>query len=452
MPYIAYYNLSAMENYQEAIDYIYSFVNYSMTHQENLDPSNFDLTRMHKFAELLGNPQNDFPVVHIAGSKGKGSVSAFCASILKEAGYKVGLYTSPHMKEFTERFQINGEEIPEEDLVRITTLMKPFIERVPNLSTFEIATVLGFLYFSREKVDIAVIEVGLGGRLDATNIITPILSVITPIYLEHTYVLGDTIRLIAAEKGGIIKPGVPLIIADQSDESTDVLSNIAQERNSPIIKVEEEYKSRIVDKSIVNQEISVDRSVGDSSKEINYTISLLGEHQAQNSVTALAVVDRLNQLGFSLDGTSIISGFERAKWPGRFEVMQESPAVVIDSAHNRDSAEKLRNTIDTYFPGKRVTLIFGVSADKDIDAILSELAPRVESIICTKSTHPRAMEVEELVEKALKHKTEVVGAPDSATAIQMAFQNSKEDEVIMVAGSIFVAASARIAWLDEFQK
>jgi len=198
--------------YQDALDYIYSFVDYSRTHQANLSPENFDLARMVDFMNLIGSPQKDFPSIHIAGSKGKGSVSAFCASVLQTAGYKVGLYTSPHLKDFEERMQINQVPISRTTLADYVDEIKPAIESVPELTTFEIMTGLAFLFFARQEVDIAVIEVGLGGRLDATNIITPLVSVITSLFLDHISILGDTLEKIAAEKGGIIKSGIPVAV------------------------------------------------------------------------------------------------------------------------------------------------------------------------------------------------------------------------------------------------
>ena len=205
--------MNTSSEYQQALDYIYSYVDFSRTHQADLSPENFDLTRMVKFMDVLGSPQNDFPSIHVAGSKGKGSVSAFCSSVLCNAGYKVGMYTSPHIKEFVERIQVDQKAISKDTLVEYVDEIKPAVDSVPGLTTFEIMTGLALLFFAREEVDIAVIEVGLGGRLDATNIIIPEVSVITSLYLDHVSFLGDSLDKIAAEKGGIIKPGVPVICA-----------------------------------------------------------------------------------------------------------------------------------------------------------------------------------------------------------------------------------------------
>ena len=203
--------------YQQALDYLYSFVDYSLTHQQNLSPENFDLTRMFALMAALGDPQNSYPIIHVAGTKGKGSVAAFCTAALQAGGYKTGLFTSPHLKDFEERIQINGQPISRRDLVGLVDLIKPTVAAIPKLTTFEITTALGFWHFGRQGVDAAVVEVGLGGRLDSTNVVTPEVAVITSISHDHTALLGNTLELIAAEKAGIIKAGVPLSLIHISE-------------------------------------------------------------------------------------------------------------------------------------------------------------------------------------------------------------------------------------------
>ncbi|MBT7075504.1 MAG: bifunctional folylpolyglutamate synthase/dihydrofolate synthase, partial [Anaerolineae bacterium] len=217
--------------YQEALDYLYSFVNYSFKHSSELAKAEFNLDRMRDLMRLLGDPQNDYPIIHVAGSKGKGSTAAFIASALGAADYRIGLYTSPHLQEFTERVQVNGIPIPEDEFVALVEEMKPAVEQVPYITTFELATALGFLHFSRQNVTVAVVEVGLGGRLDATNIITPLVSVITSISLEHTAILGDTLEKIAREKAGIIKSEHPFVASPQKMEVASVFDLIAEEHS-----------------------------------------------------------------------------------------------------------------------------------------------------------------------------------------------------------------------------
>ncbi|MCH7480653.1 MAG: hypothetical protein IIC79_04590, partial [Chloroflexi bacterium] len=229
--------MTPRDPYQQPLDYIYSFVDFSRTRQENLAPENFDLARVHDLLALLGDPHKTYPSIHVAGSKGKGSVSAFCASVLHAAGYRVGLYTSPHMQEFNERIQVNQQQIPAEELAGLVAKIKPAVAAVARITTFEIITALAFMHFTRQKIDIAVLEVGLGGRLDATNVITPLVSIITSLSLEHTSILGNTLAEIAGEKAGIIKENIPVIVAPQTPEAYEVIRDIAADNAAAMIQV-----------------------------------------------------------------------------------------------------------------------------------------------------------------------------------------------------------------------
>jgi dihydrofolate synthase/folylpolyglutamate synthase len=227
--------------YQKALDYLYSFVDFSLTKASRYSAKNFDLSRMQALVESLGSPHQGYPVIHIAGTKGKGSVASFCSSALKAAGYRVGLYTSPHLHDYTERIRLNGQPISHADLVDLIEVIKPFVAAIPQLTTFEITTALAFMYFIRQKVDTAVFEVGLGGRLDATNVLIPSVAVITSLSYDHTFLLGNTLAEIAGEKGGIIKSGVPVVLAPQEDEARQVIERIAAERGSDLIQVGRDY-------------------------------------------------------------------------------------------------------------------------------------------------------------------------------------------------------------------
>jgi dihydrofolate synthase/folylpolyglutamate synthase len=434
--------------YQDSLDYIYSFVDFSRTHQENLSPENFDLSRMVDFMELLGFPQDRFPSIHIAGSKGKGSVSAFCASVLQDAGYKVGLYTSPHLKDFEERIQINQVPIPRPTLVDYVEEIKEVVASVPELTTFEIMTGLGFLYFSRQNVDIAVIEVGLGGRLDATNIITPLLSVITALYLDHTSILGDTIEEIAMEKGGIIKPGIPVVCAPQSEIALGVIKGIAAGNNAPFIDVQKEYPFSITSRSLAGQSFRLESTVGKGRNDVEFSIPLLGSYQVENAVTAIASVDIVREQGFPVREETLHQGLANTKWPARFEVVRQEPPVIMDSAHNPASMLKLIETVDDFFPDHKMILVFGISEDKQLSGMYQAILPRTSYLICTQADHPRAMDPSKLAEEAgnfsgIKEVIPVVG-----DALCRAVQLADENTLVLVTGSIFVAASARIAWFE----
>ena len=432
-------------NYQQALDYIYSFVDFSRTHQDNLSPENFDLSRMVRLMEIFDYPQDDFPSLHIAGSKGKGSVGAFCSSVMQTAGYKVGLYTSPHLKDFEERIQVDHNPISREILVEYVEEIKPAVASVPGLTTFEIMTGLAFLFFARQKVDLAVIEVGLGGRLDATNIITPEVSVITSLYLDHVSILGDTLDKIASEKGGIIKPGVPVICAPQEDLALAVLKEIAVGKKADLIQAELEYPFEILSSSLDSQTFSLKNS----GQTEEFQIPLLGDFQVINAVTAYAALDSLRSKGFVIDNSAMYSGFIDVTWPARFEVLRRQPPLIVDAAHNPPSMGKLRDTLDEYFSDLPLILVFGISEDKQLDGMYQEILPRTSHLICTSADHPRAMDPEVLSKKAESYNCAREAVPNVGEALTKALDLAGTEKLVVVTGSIFVAASARIAWFEN---
>ena len=435
--------------YQAALDYIYSFIGNSLTHQRHPSLENFDLSPMYSLVGILGNPQNDYPTIHVAGSKGKGSVSAFCATALETEGYKVGLYTSPHLKDFEERIQINREPISRLDFVDYIGDLQPIVSKIPGLNTFEIATALAFLYFSRQQVDVAVIEVGLGGRLDATNVITPLVSVITALYLEHTSILGNTLTQIAKEKAGIIKPGVPVVISPQNNEALQMVSSVARKQNSRLIQVGVDYVFKSQSSCLARQ--CFDIECGRTSKRQTLEILLLGQHQVENASTAYAALHALQDQGFRITEESIIEGFARTHWPARFEILREEPPVVVDSAHNPDSARKMRQTLEEYFPGRPIVLIFGVSEDKNIKGMIEEFLSITKLMICTQSTHPRAMDPRELYSLALETGYQAVAIEQVRDALEYALEIAGSELVVLATGSIFVAATVRIAWYEKIK-
>ncbi|MGB4596256.1 MAG: Mur ligase family protein, partial [Anaerolineaceae bacterium] len=304
--------------YNEALNFIYSFIDFSMKRHVDDAHRFFKLDRMNKMMALLGNPNQSFPTVHVAGTKGKGSTASFIASALQQAGYKVGLYTSPHLVEFTERIQINHQQITKSRLIELTDEIKPLIVKVPEITTFELTTALAFNYFAQEKVDISVIEVGLGGRLDATNVITPEVSVITSISYDHTAVLGNTLTEIACEKGGIIKQAVPVVVSPQKAESRAELTRIATEKHSPITLVEDALEYQELKHSLNAQlAVFVSRSNRPHQKTLltnsplNLSLPLLGFHQVENAATALIALEVLRSKGWHLTRKIVKEGFAR---------------------------------------------------------------------------------------------------------------------------------------------
>jgi dihydrofolate synthase / folylpolyglutamate synthase len=441
--------------YQEALDYLYSFIDFSLQRNFRMAPEQFDLGRMVTLLARLDNPHTKYPLIHVAGTKGKGSVSAMCASVLQTAGYRVGLFTSPHLEEYTERIQVNHIPIAQPELVELVNEIKPIVDGIPSLTTFEIGTALAFWYFARQHVDAAVIEVGLGGRLDATNVVVPVVSVITSLSYDHAEFLGDTLAKIAAEKAGIIKPGRPVVLAPQKDEARLVVERIARERGSKLYQVGRDLFFAPVSHSLDGQTFLLWRSSEqalvdafiesgslDEWEPVRLSMRMLGYHQIENAATAYAALQFFSQNALAISDAAIRQGFASVYWPGRFEILSRKPTIVVDSAHNRDSALKLRLTLDDYFPGKPVVLVFGASADKDVKGMFAELLPRVEQVFATTSIHPRAADPDMLVELAHQHGKPARVVEPLEAALQAAVQHAGSEAVVLVAGSIFVAAGA----------
>lgn len=444
----------SIENrYQETLDWIYSWVDFSMKRHVDDKHRFFKLDRMNRLMELLDHPHRKFQTVHVAGTKGKGSTASLIASVLQESGYRVGLYTSPHLEDFRERIVIDGQMISQEAVVELADQMRPLTEIVPETTTFELTTAIAFEYFAQQKVDIAVIEVGLGGRLDATNVIDPLVSVITSISYDHMSVLGNTLSEIAAEKGGIIKPSRPVVVSPQNSESLATLKAMASEHQSPFLYVKDEYSFESLAHSLKSQTFSVrsqqkqvkGKKISTNSP-LKLTTPLLGAHQIENGITAVAALDQLRLTGLKINRKSIQNGFLKVRWPARFEILREEPPVVIDSAHNGDSMEKLARSIDEYFSDWPFILVFGASADKSMDDMLKAILPRCEIVITTQSIHPRAASPEELKAIVEKFEIPVIALNPAENALAKAIELAGETKGILVTGSIFIAAAAKVIW------
>lgn len=427
------------QKYNNSLDYLYSFVDYSLKHSSELAKADFSLDRMFALMESLGNPQKKYPIIHVAGTKGKGSVSALCASGLKFAGYKVGLYTSPHLLDYCERIQIDGEPISHEQLNELIEEIKPHVAKIEKLTTFEITTALAFMAFAKHCVTAAVFEVGLGGRLDATNVVTPKVSVITSLSYDHTVVLGNTLALIAGEKAGIIKDGVPVVSSPQKDEALTVLERVAKEKNSQLTLVGSDVKFEALEASLDGQTFKLQ-----PSNLPTFNIPLLGSHQIENAATAYTA---LRTSGIPISDEQIQKGFSQVKWPARFEVVRRDPPVIFDSAHNQDSFEKLSETLETYFPGKKIYLIFGASEDKNIPGMFAALKLKIAKIILTRADHPRALEVEKIASLAEQAGAEHEAAVPVKAALARALDlSSKDGSIVLSAGSMFVTAEVMKEW------
>ena len=429
--------------YQQALDYIYSFIDYE-TQRRPRDAANYDLRRVDELLARLGNPHRKVRSVHIAGSKGKGSVAAMVASALVAAGYKTGLYTSPHLLVLNERIRVNDELISDDEVIESVERIKPEVEAVNaraaygHLTTFEVITAVGFAYFANKGCDISVVEVGLGGRLDATNVITPAVSVITSVSLEHTDVLGDTLTKIATEKAGIIKPGVPVVSAPQAEEVNSVIQRTCAENRSRLVRVGSNVTWQGLDYDSSQQSLRVKGRL--SSYDL--VIPLLGEYQMENAATAVAALEVLTEKGHRVPASAIEKGLAAVNWPGRLQVLMQRPFVVVDGAHNPYSATRLREALSKHFVFKRATLIIGTSSDKDIAGIVSELVPIFNRVIVTRSIHPRALDPARLVAEFERHGMAAEATDDITTALPLALSGCGKDDLVCITGSLYVVAAA----------
>ncbi len=431
--------------FQQALDYIYSFIDYEKQ-RDSRTRQTWDLTRVTKLLARLGNPHLKAKTVHIAGSKGKGSTASMIASVLTAAGYKTGLYTSPHLHLYNERIRIDSKYISNDEIVALMEKIKPAVEAVnaesphkeEHLSTFEITTALGFCHFAAQKVDFQVIEVGLGGRLDATNIVLPEVSIITSISYEHTDILGDTLTAIAGEKAGIIKEGGTVVVAPQVAEAEQAIITIAQKQKARQISIGKDVTYRSRGFNDITQSLTV------AGRLDNYdiTIPLLGMFQLDNAATAIGALEVLIEKGYRIPKTRIIEGMARVQWEGRLQVLNRRPLVVTDGAHNQDSVHKLCQALKQYFKYDKSILILGMSADKDISGIVGELAPMFGKVIATRSVHPRSMLTAPIIAEFKKHNIEAKATEDISIALPMALRMATENDLICITGSLFVAAGA----------
>jgi len=430
-------------SYQQVLDYLYSFIDYETMHVPR-SAVNYDLRRVEELLFRLGNPHLAAKSVHIAGTKGKGSVAAMVASVLMASGYTTGLYTSPHLSDLRERIRVNGELITEEELIAMVERLKPEVEVVNEkatygqLTTFELLTALGFAYFKLKGVDFQVVEVGLGGKLDATNVIQPEVCIITSISFDHTDVLGSSLTEIAGEKAGIIKPGSIVVMSPQSDEVAQVIEKACLNCDARLVRVGSDVVWQSLGFDAERQLLQVKGRLG--SYELS--IPLLGGYQLGNAATAVAAVEVLAEKGFNISRDSIISGLAQVSWPGRFQILSRRPLLVVDGAHNPDSARKLKQSLVQYFAFDRAILVIGVSSDKDVAGIISELMPVFDKVIVTRSRHPRAMGLEQLIAAFRRYGVEVQAIEAVSEALSLALSMAGARDLVCVAGSLFVVGEA----------
>ena len=426
-------------NFPAAVNYILSFADYERMPRSAIV---FDLRRTERLLERLGSPQNAAKAIHIAGTKGKGSTAAMIASILVQSGYRTGLYTSPHLFNIRERIQVDGRQISEAGFARLTEMIKPEVATVNasgglgELTTYEILTALAFAYFRDKKVDYQVLEVGLGGRLDATNVVKPEVCVITSISYDHMEVLGDTLSQIAEEKAGIIKPGSITVTAPQSPEAMEVLEKVCQQQEVKLVRVGRDVTWQRESFRPEGQSFKVRGMKG----EYQLRLPLIGEHQLENAATAVAATEALAERGARITAETVSRGIASVNWPGRLQILRQKPWIIVDGAHNGDSMQRLVAAIRQHFTFDKATVIFGASSDKNIAGMVNELSSFPDKVIVTRSHHPRAVASERLAAEFSRKGLTSEISENVASAVERALAIAESSDLICATGSLFLVA------------
>lgn len=434
--------------FDSALKYLFQQTDYEQMLRVRYNRDTFNLDRMKSLLRRMGNPHKKIRSVHIAGTKGKGSTATMLAEMLKACGYKVGLYTSPHICDIRERIQIGGDKITQVAMARLVCQAEPHIEKMKNEKPtfFEILTALAFCHFANEGVDIAIVEAGLGGRLDSTNVLSPTVCGVTSISLDHTAQLGGSLDKIAAEKAGIFKADTPVVSVPQEPEAKRVLQKAAKKSQSQLLFTGEdiEFSYRIESSRQVGCHARVCLTTPRSQFE-HLPVPLLGEHQALNCGLALALLDQLKDRGMKIDDARAMQGLAAVYVPGRMELVHEDPRVLVDGAHNSASIQALMRAIGQHIPYDSMVLVFGCAADKDIPGMMAQLATGADKVIFTQTgTNARAAQPKDLAE-AYEEASGRVGqmAETVADAMQIAFSAVSREDLICVTGSFYLVGEVK---------
>jgi len=432
--------------YDEALAYLAQFINYEARQPVSYVPEHFNVQDFAAFLQTLGSPHLAFPSVHIAGSKGKGSTAALVASMLSQAGLRTGLFTSPHLVTIRERVQIDRQLISREEFAALVSELQIRVDETVLThqrrfrTFFELTTALAFLYFARHQVDIAVVEVGLGGRLDTTNVLTPQVAVLTPIGLEHTRLLGDTLSAIAGEKAGIIKPHSCVVSAPQAPEVVEVFARRCQDQDATLLLAARDFQWHVDMATCHGNRLHFD-GCGQHLQDLH--LPLLGRHQATNAAVAVAVVSQLQQQGWPITQEHIRQGLAHVRWEGRMEVLSRAPWVLLDGAHTVEAAVCLRQALAELFPRQRVSFVLSLSRDKRIADMIATLAPVAHAVIVTHFDSPRSCDPHFLVELVRQHGVTVQIEPDPVVALAQARRQAQAMDVICVTGSLSLVGAIK---------
>ena len=434
-------------NFPESVRYLLS-LGRELAAPTQAATAKFNLENIFILATSLGHPEKKYPSVHIAGTNGKGSTAAFLESILRHAGFRTGLYTSPHLERINERIRVNGEEIPDDAFAAVFSQIHSTIEELLAAGTlrahptfFECVTAIAFEYFAKADVEFAVFETGLGGRLDSTNIVTPLVSVITRIDFDHENFLGHSLPEIAAEKAGIIKPGVSVVLAEQREEALQVLLTTAHGLDAPVMETATAFAadSQQMEHGRVR---AVAREIS-SGAQFKIAPQLAGHFQLQNALNALAAARVLDPAGVRISNSAIENGIAAAVWPGRIEKVHSNPDIYLDGAHNPSAARELAAFLQENFPNRGIIMVFGALRDKAVDEIAGILFPLAAEVIFTEPHTSRSISASQLAEIAGHHAAQFTIIPDSAQALAAAMARAAPSEVICITGSLYLVGELR---------
>jgi dihydrofolate synthase/folylpolyglutamate synthase len=417
-------------NRHEALAYLYGLERFGMV---------FGLENILRLLQVLGDPHRTLKVIHVGGTNGKGSVSAMVAAVLQEEGYRVGLYTSPHLVSFTERIQINGVPISWEDVVRLIELLRSRVaeNNIPTQFTFfDFTTAIAMYYLALQEVDFAIVEVGLGGRLDSTNAVDPLVTVVTTVEKDHCEILGQQMEDIAREKAGIAKQGIPLISGATQPEVVEVLEEVCRVKGAPL---------RLMGRDFWGEQIGPQMLTFHGRAQIyrDIKVGLAGFYQIANATVALEALEVLAEAGYRIAQESLYQGLAHVRWPGRLELVHTRPQIILDGAHNPAGARSLRRCLQEEFDYRHLYMVMGVMSDKEVTAILAELAPLGDVFIATRPPNPRAMSAQRLAEIAQQYCKEVRVIEDVGKGVAYARAVAKNDDMIVVTGSLFTVGAVR---------
>ena len=435
-------------NYSQAEEYLNSFVNYENIPGISYTSTDYNLRHVEELLHRIGDPHLATKTVHIAGTKGKGSVAAMVARILTASDYKTGLYTSPHLHSLRERIRVDDNLISEDEFAFLMAELEPYFESINHdplyrqLTYFEALTVLAFAYFRKRGADFQVLEVGLGGRLDATNVAKPEVCIITSISLDHTEILGDSLGKIAYEKAGIIKHGSWVVLSPQPEEAASIIGDVCRKRGAKLVQVGKDVTWHKMSNDLYHQSFTVEGKMGTH----HLIIPLLGDYQLENAAAAVATLEILASQGFNIATGDIAQGFTQVNWPGRFQILNNQPVILVDGAHNVASMKRLVESIKAYFHHDKLLLIIGISCDKDIPGIVKELASLSPQVIVTHSSHPRAASPLAVASEFIKQGIESQITTNISQALSQTLSVANKEDLICVTGSLFIVAEA----LDYF--